>query len=347
MQTVTSPATFRYGIDVGGTKIALGLVTPGGKLVAHRAYPTPRGVEAAVILDEICRRLPELLETAGAPLERVEGIGMAFPGDFEAGSGRILTAPNVPSFVGLVLQEALEEAARQTVGYTGAIRVGNDAQAAALAEGRWGSGRGCSSFLFMTVSTGVGGAAYRGGPPVRAVNLEPGLYTFPDSDRPDQCLESLAGGAALARRTKEILHLGACKNGVASLHEWTSLVPSGVSSLPELEKFLEALSAHDLAAAAAGGDVFSQGLLDESADLVASSLAILSRRAYLEGVPFERAIIGGSIALKTAGYLKQLRESFETRLQDLPELLSKPDLIAARLGDERGILGAALFADAS
>lgn len=353
MAAVKDRAPLRFGIDVGGTKIALGLVSEEGELVTGRAFPTPRSVRAQEVLALISGQLRELLGEAGAGLDQVEAVGMGFPGEFDGETGRVLTAPNVPSFVGLDLCRELQETLRRTPGYDGPVRVGNDARVAALAEARWGAGTGCRRFLYLTVSTGVGGAVFESGPsvdeggPGDAVNIEPGLKTFPDPDRPQECLERLAGGAALARRAREALRSEIDRGGLQAAVARTSLLQPPNPSPEAVRARIEALSARDLAAEAERGDRFSQTLLELSAELVASSLLQLIRRADDRGAPLERIVVGGSIALKAPGYLEGLRTSLTGLLRSAKAggRGAGAELVASTLGDDRGVLGATLLVD--
>ncbi|MCB1037001.1 MAG: ROK family protein [Acidobacteria bacterium] len=335
----------RFGVDVGGTKIALGLVTPDGRLAAGSSFSTPSEGTAEQILEAVADGLPPLLQEAGDGLEAVQAVGMGFPAKLEEGTGKVLTAPNVPGFIGCILLPCFEDALRRRTGYRGPVAVANDTQVAALAEARWGAGRGCPRFLYLTVSTGVGGAVFdRGTEGGSTVNLEPGLSIFPDPDAPERCLEELAGGACLARRVREELEAELLEHGPEGVARRTSLLGPAPLAPSELRRRLDAVGVVDLARAAEEGDPYSRSLLDTSADHVAAALAQLVLAADRQGRPLQRIVVGGSIALKTKGYLARIRATLENRLRHSPAAFSADrDLVEAGLGDERGVLGAALL----
>ncbi len=336
----------RCGIDVGGTKVALSLVTEGGEALASSTFATPKPARPEELMAMLAQNVESLLAEVGAELPRLEAVGMGFPADFETTTGIVLTAPNLPLFVGLDPHRLLVHALRRRLGYRGTVALGNDACAAALAEARWGAGRGCGSFLYLTVSTGIGGARLeQAGGTARAVNIEPGKNTFPDPRWPDLCLDRLASGAALARRVGEELTALLETGGLSALEERTRLFATPELSPRRVAQRVKAVAARDLSRAAAAGDDYSRRWLAHSANLVAVSLGQLAVEASSNGRPLRRIIVGGSIALKAPGYLEKLRQGFHARLPPTPDGEKKREecLVAAELGDDRGSLGATLL----
>ncbi len=310
------------GVDVGGTKSAVGWWDR--ELVDWTAAPTPTRASpeeiAGFVLDLALERVP----AARRPPRR---IGVAFPGDLEADTGRVKTAPNVPSFVGASVVGVFGAAARSRWGDLLPVTALNDTCAALLAEQARGAGQGAVRLGYVTVSTGVGGAAATADV-VR--NLEPGLSLRPDPTRPDAPLEDLAGGAGLARRARAELEAA---SGEAWSREWAERWISGGDP--------GKLEAADLAAAARDGEPWAAGLLADSARWVARGIALLREAGHGR----DRMVLGGSIALKTAGYVEAVRARLAEEVS-----LSEPAssgathgwLVEARLGDERGVLGAIL-----
>ena len=133
------------GVDLGGTKIAAGLVGGDGRVLASVRRPTPRG-SAAAIVDAIAIVITDLLgETSG-----VDAIGIAVAGLVEARSGRVLHAVNLPLdqlALGTILEERLERR----------VSIVNDGNAAAVAEHFLGAARGTRYSITLTLGTGVGG----------------------------------------------------------------------------------------------------------------------------------------------------------------------------------------------
>jgi glucokinase len=133
-------------VDIGGTKLAAGLVDSEGRILARSAAPTPRTDDAEVVFTA----LAGLLDEVGAKGSGALGCGIGSGGPMTAG-GEELTPVHIPAWQGFPLRRRMEEA-------TGlAVFVDNDAKAVALAEGWVGAAAGVDAFLGMVVSTGIGG----------------------------------------------------------------------------------------------------------------------------------------------------------------------------------------------
>ena len=183
-------------VDVGGTKIAVGLVDAEGRILAQSETPTgpERGYAAAL------ERIVALLRSLGNECGRnIEGIGVGSTGPIDPRTGVYGEVGTLPGWQGSPLATDLESA------FGRRVFVENDADAAALGEAAWGAGRGSRSLLYVTISTGIGvgivldGKIYRGAggahPEIGHVLLDasgPACYCGSNG-----CWESLASGPAL------------------------------------------------------------------------------------------------------------------------------------------------------
>ena len=137
------------GIDVGGTKIAAGLVDDAGTILrrhvttAHAERP-PAEVIAAI--EESCAALV----AQASQRERVVGVGVGFPGNINQERGEVLVSSNLPAWDHYPLRETLAGRLRLPVA------LDNDANMAALGEHRYGAGQGVSHLCYVTLSTGLG-----------------------------------------------------------------------------------------------------------------------------------------------------------------------------------------------
>jgi glucokinase len=183
-------------LDIGGTKCVAARVGADGTVEAQERRPpvTRRGPEA--FLDGLC----ELVETVRAP--GVRALGVAAPGPLDLPAGRMLSVPNMPGVGDAPVKETL---ARR---FGLPVLLENDASCGALAEGLFGAGRGVDDFVFLTLSTGLGGGAVVGGRLLRGASgngAEVGhLVVDPNGPRcgcgKTGCLEAFCGGLNLSRR---------------------------------------------------------------------------------------------------------------------------------------------------
>lgn len=147
-------------LDIGGTKMALGLVTEDGQILARGETPTdPRAGFSAAML-----RLASLYDRlcAGAGAEP-EGFGIGCTGPIDPASGVFGRVDTLPGWEGSHLFDALEKISGRKA------RLENDADAHALGELAWGAGQGARRFLMVTVGTGIGGGIIFGGQVYRGV----------------------------------------------------------------------------------------------------------------------------------------------------------------------------------
>ncbi|ALC16822.1 putative N-terminal HTH domain-containing sugar kinase of the NBD/HSP70 family [Desulfuromonas soudanensis] len=138
------------GIDLGGTNCRGGLVTASGALVSSRRMATETGEGLEPFLQHLVRFCGDLIADAGDGGQRVAGIGIGTPGVISS-EGVVQISPNLSVLNGFPLARELEN----RLGLP--VRVVNDANAIAWGEGEFGAGRPFSSFVALTLGTGVGG----------------------------------------------------------------------------------------------------------------------------------------------------------------------------------------------
>jgi len=191
-------------VDIGGTKIAVGLVTPAGQVVEMRAFPSRPEQSYPAVMLEIAAHLEAMLSDQSGSLT---GIGIGSTGQVNPLSGVVLNNSILTAWSG---QNPVEWLASY-FGVSAALE--NDADAAALAEWRLGNGRHARRMIYVTVSTGIGagmvfdGQIYRG---AAGVHPEVGHHTLDPSGPAcfcgnNGCWEMLASGQALARRMQHLV----------------------------------------------------------------------------------------------------------------------------------------------
>src|SRR5258707_6133225 len=192
------------GVDVGGTKVAAGFVNGRGEMGEHlRVAMNPRGTAeegfAAVTsaLDALLKR-----KTASGRVEFP--IGICAPGPLDPKTGVVLNPPNLPCWRDFPLAEKIVSK------YRVPVKVDNDANAAALAETRWGAARGFRYVFYATIGTGIGtgivldGRIYHGNTGAAGEGGHMSIdYRGPVcACGKHGCIEALAAGPAITARTR-------------------------------------------------------------------------------------------------------------------------------------------------
>ncbi len=224
------------GVDVGGTKIATGLVNERAEVRSTRSIPTHANEGFDVSIRQVWHAIETSL-TAG-----VNAIGICAPGPLNPKTGVVLNPPNLPGWRNIPLREMAEERFKLPV------RVENDCNAAGLAEARFGAAKGCSSVFYAAIGTGIGSGIILDGKIYHGKNGAAAEGGHVSVDYRSEtvcrcgsrgCIEALASGHVLDRvssyNLNEIaLQLGAWLGSVVSLLDPDIIViGGGVSKIGE------------------------------------------------------------------------------------------------------------------
>jgi len=194
------------GIDLGATKVALGLIDPENRIVARRRFAMAEAQSADAVVDRIAEAVAEL--SAGLPAgQMLAGVGLCSPGPLDHKSGVILDPPNVPVLHNVPLARLLE--ARLAL----PVRLEHDAKASGLGEYYYGAGRGAASMVYIVVGTGVGAAIIVDGQLLRGEHNLAGeighitidMHGEPCSCGSTGCVETLLAGPGLVRGYRRAL----------------------------------------------------------------------------------------------------------------------------------------------
>ncbi|MEO8815617.1 MAG: ROK family protein [Mycobacterium sp.] len=298
-------------LDVGGTKIAVGLADRSGALVHTAVRPTRGDQDAEQVWAVVAELVDEALHTAGGAVDAV-GIGSAGPIDVPAGT---VSPVNIADWRGFPLRDRV---AAVVPGVP--VRLGGDGLCMALAEYRHGAGRDARFLLGMVVSTGVGGGLVLDGAPYfgRTGNAGHVGHVVVDYESGQKCrcggrgcVEAIASGPAMVR--------WALANGWAP--------PSGALGA-DAKMLAEAVAAGDPVA----GEAFRRGTAALAA-MIASVAAVCD---------LDLVVIGGGVA-KSGGVLF---DPLRAALVDHVGLtfLRSLRVVPAELGGDAGLIGAARLA---
>ena len=193
---------YALGVDIGGTKIAVGAIDSAGAVHAQRTVATDpeAGFEAG--LERLTRAIDETLAEAGVDVAALTGIGLGCPGPFDETTGRIENFYTLPGWEGNDIVSPL------VARFDTPVQLINDADAALLGEALAGAARGARVALMLTIGTGLGGAVLIDGAILRGAAREhPEIgHLIVDPSGPEcycgsrGCLESLAAGTGTRAR---------------------------------------------------------------------------------------------------------------------------------------------------
>jgi len=314
----TRPMPQFIAVDFGGTNIRAARYTEDGALLARAQHPTLAAGGGEAVVERILATIHEVLPAAG----EVMAVGVAAPGPLNPRTGTLIAPPNLP-IRNFLLRDAIQDA----VGVP--VFTGNDANLAALAEWKFGAGRGHADVLYLTISTGIGSGVVSGG---RLLLGKDGLaaeagHILAVPDGP-MCgcgqrghLEAVASGTAIARTTIGRLHGGAA------------------STIPDmLDGDLSRLTAATVGQAAQAGDALAIEVLAEASHWIGRTLASLMH-LFNPGI----VIFGGGVSQTGELLLAPIREAVNKYTLS-PAYWEGVPIVQAQLGDDVGLLGALALA---
>jgi glucokinase len=300
-------------VDVGGTKIAAGVVTPEGKILDEARYPTP--TSGWRLVESIARAVSEVKDGY-----EVGGVCLAVAGLILAQENKVVFSPNLRAVEGIPLKDELEP----RIGLP--LTIENDANAAAWGEFRFGAGSEVDHLVFVTLGTGIGGGVITHGVLLRGAQGSGGELghvtihaTGPRCACGNRgCLEALASGTAIRRRARE----------VASEHP-----DSALGRLAVKRKVL----GEDVTELARQDDELALSVLEEAGRWLGIGLA-----GFVNIFNPEVIAVGGGVMEAGELILEAARE--EVRLRARPPSRDLVEVKEATLGPESGVLGAAALA---
>jgi glucokinase len=307
------------GVDIGGTKVAAGVVDSEGRIISRARGRMAARETAQEGLSAVTGVLDGLLRDKRA--RGASAIGISVPGWVDSGRGVLVGAANLPCWKDFLL-------AREIAKHSGMrTRIGNDANVAALAEAAWGAGVGCRNVFYVTIGTGIGTGFVQGGRIYdgRTGCATEGGHTTIDFRGPRcgcgkrGCIEALASGTAIGKNARERLMEGG----------------SSSSKMLELaDGKIEAVTAEIVSKAASRGDKLANEVLRETAERLAIWLGNI-----IELLEPDVIVVGGGAGHLMMSRIAEIRESLETWSVN-PHWKEIP-IVEAKYGPESAVAGAA------
>jgi glucokinase len=307
------------GVDIGGTKVAVGLVNSRGQIHrAGRAAMIARG-SAEQGFRAVLRAVDAVMPHARAA--RVRAIGVCAPGWVESGQGILLSATNLPCWENFPLARKLEKH------YSLPTRLTNDASAAALAEAKWGAGAKYESIFYVSLGTGIGTAIVRAGEIYRGRpggSCEGGHMSINFSGPlcgcgKRGCVEMYASGSAISRRARSLLRQS--RNNRSQI---LKMAGGNISNV----------TAETVNKAARSGDQLATEILQAAADHLAIWLGNV-----IDLLEPEVIIVGGGIGRVMMAFRTRIRRSLQSWAIN-PGAHRVP-ILNARYGSHSALAGAA------
>lgn len=322
MEKGAKPGLPVLAIDLGGTKIASAIISNEGDVLArdYRLTLADEGVEP--VISRILLAIEHLVKKCKVGLSQLDSISIAAAGAIDSERGLVTSSPNLPGWHDVPLRDVV----RERFGLDTFLV--NDASAAAMGEHRLGVGRGTTNLIYITVSTGIGGGIIINGRLYLGTSGaagEIGHMTI-DVNGPRcycgnyGCLEEMASGRAIAREAIRRIRDG--ENSAL-----TDIIAGKI----------EDITAQEVSLAAQGGDQLALEVVSQAANYLGVGMVNVVNIFNPEMI-----IIGGSVAKMGELLLNPVRQlvskkAFELSAQAVP-------IVPAGLGDDVGLLGAAVFA---
>jgi len=309
--------SYAVGVDVGGTRIAVGLVERKGRIVKDSKRLTPKTGPFAVV-DSIIDLVNQV--TAGVQPSEIAGVGIGLPAQVDFLRQEVEFCTNLP-LAGVDVRSLVMSRTRSEV------TIDNDGHLAAVGESRYGAAKGARDFLMITLGTGVGGGLFVDGEPYRGSRGLGGEigHTVVDLNGPVcPCggkghLEAFLGRPAIAARGKE----------AAKAYTGRAIVDAAGGNA-------EDITAEAVVLAASGGDEVARAILLECGEILGRALV-----GFVNILNPRLVCIGGGIG-ESADFL--VERAIEVMQSEALAGRRDVSVVQAVLGNDAGILGAAALA---
>jgi glucokinase len=303
-------------LDIGGTKLAAGVVTPDGHVHGFTVEPTRRDEGHDVILPRLFELGRRAIAEATDAVGEIGGVGISCGGPLDAAAGVLVNPLHLPGWIDIPVVKLASEA------FELPAYLENDATLAALAEYRHGAARGTDSAIYLTISTGIGGGAVVDGRLHRGAAGNGGEFGHITVVRGGRqclcgrrgCLEAYASGTFIGRRADERIAQG------------------------DLETRLVApTTAEHVARAAAEGDPLASAIWTETVELLGQAVT-----DFVNILEPDIVVLGGGVTRSDGQLLDPVRRIVAEGAMDPAARAVRVELAA--LGDAVCVVGAGVLA---
>lgn len=313
---------FLIGVDMGGTNVRMGIVTPEGKVVKKTQYSIDISKKGLALLEELVSNLKNLTRMEFKESKQLIGIGIGIAGAIDMQRGIINESPNILDLKRFALRDFLGK----RISYP--IAIENDANAFTLGEGWVGAAKGCKHYCGITLGTGVGGGIVVGGEILHGAEGMAGEvgHMVIDPEGPlcgcggRGCLEVYASGTGIRRMALVAIEKGKGQG----IFKCSGGDPQKVTS----ENVFET---------AQSGDVTAKKVFNEMGKFLGLGLVNL-----IHLFNPEKIVIGGKVSRAWDYFIGSVMKTVQERSMKGPR--EKLQIVKAECGDDAGMLGAAYSA---
>ena len=309
---------FYLGFDIGGTKSTVVLGDEAGAMLRSETVETDHAVGPGAMIGRLCGIAERIVSEHG--LAHAPPVGISCGGPLDSYHGIIHSPPNLPDWNEIPIVELVEKR------LGAAVKLQNDANACALAEWRFGAGRGSSNMIFLTFGTGMGAGLVLNGNLYSGTNDMAGEigHVRMEPDGPlgygkHGSFEGFCSGAGIARLAQQIVR-----------RKWAE---GGEVPFCRSEADLAGLDARTVGVAALDGDPIAREIIETSGEYLGRGLAIL-----VDVLNPERIVIG-SIFVRLEPLLRPRMEAV-LRRECLERSAAVCRVVPAALGEDVGKLAA-------
>lgn len=313
---------YTIGIDIGGTKIATGIIDRNGVVTTKKVFSTPQGTRESILL-LLENIIFSLTETAAFENKQLFGVGIGTAGQIDFFNGRVLSGTaNIRDWNDVAIKEILSKKTNLP------IFLDNDVNVIALAEQQLGAGKNMDDLICLALGTGVGGGVISGGQMIRGAwggGAELGHIVVDMNGPPcncgfNGCLETYASGTAIARMMRE-------KIMADELNEKNSLVyykhhPHEITSKQVFELM-------------AAGNEDASAVVDQA--IRALSYGIVS---MIHTFNPSLVLLGGGVLQGGEWFIEKVQSKVASL--GIKSLVKPVEIRAAQLGEDAGLIGAAI-----
>jgi len=322
MQEAKKPELPVLAVDLGGTKIIAAIISDKGQVMAREYYLTLAEEGPQSVIDRILSAIDHILGSVNLDLSKLHSISLAAAGTIDLDKGLVTLSPNLPGWCNIPLRDIVKEKYRVDTFLI------NDASAAALGEHHFGAGRGVNNLVLLTLGTGIGGGIIINGELYSGPCGSAGEigHTTIDVNGPRcgcgnvGCLEMLASGTAIAQEAVRRISQG-------ERSSLTKILNGKVGNI----------TAEEVSLAAQNGDSLALEVISQAATYLGVAMVNLVNIFNPEMI-----IIGGGMAQMGDLLLNTARQVVKERA--FPLSAQAVRIVTAQLGDNAGVLGAAVFA---